>query len=65
MNMQNALLQEFDMEMAHTRKTLERVPEIDRRACRRRVEQCFSIETMVTGYEQVYQKIFEMETNKS
>src|SRR5206468_11360332 len=27
MNMQNALLQEFDMEMAHTRKTLERVPE--------------------------------------
>jgi uncharacterized damage-inducible protein DinB len=27
MNMQTVLLQEFDAEMAHTRKTLERVPE--------------------------------------
>ena len=33
---------------------LERLSEIDRRACRQRVEQHFSIETMVDGYERVY-----------
>jgi glycosyltransferase involved in cell wall biosynthesis len=38
---------------------LERLPEIDRHACRKRVEERFSIETMVRGYEQVYAKILE------
>ena len=38
---------------------LDGLSEIDRAACRRRVEQCFSIEKMVEGYEQVYQQIFE------
>ncbi|HLJ51713.1 MAG TPA: glycosyltransferase family 4 protein [Bryobacteraceae bacterium] len=42
-------------------RALERVSQIDRTACRNRVEQCFSIDTMVNGYEQVYRKIFEME----
>jgi len=42
-------------------RALERLPEIDRGACRRRVEQCFSIETMVQGYERVYGTIFERE----
>src|SRR5438128_8320178 len=39
---------------------LERLSEIDRRACRQRVQQYFSIETMVEGYEKVYEKIFDL-----
>jgi glycosyltransferase involved in cell wall biosynthesis len=39
---------------------LGRLSEIDRRACRQRVQQCFSIETMVEGYEQVYATIFDL-----
>jgi glycosyltransferase involved in cell wall biosynthesis len=42
-------------------RSLERIPEIDRRACRNRVQQYFSIETMVAGYEQVYSTIFDSE----
>jgi len=45
-------------------EVLERVPEIDRCACRRRVEECFSIDTMVRAYEQVYSMIFERERKK-
>jgi glycosyltransferase involved in cell wall biosynthesis len=40
---------------------VERVPEIDPRACRRRVERHFSIETMIESYERVYATIFERE----
>ena len=43
---------------------LNRLHEIDRAACRRRVEQRFSIETMVDGYERVYAKIFEREKRR-
>ncbi len=43
---------------------LERIAEIDRRACRRRVQKCFSIETMVEAYERVYTTIFELEASK-
>jgi glycosyltransferase involved in cell wall biosynthesis len=43
---------------------LERVPSIDRRQCRRRVEEHFSIQTMVKGYERVYATIFEQEESK-
>jgi glycosyltransferase involved in cell wall biosynthesis len=43
---------------------LKRVCEIDRAACRRRVRQCFSIETMVQGYERVYGTIFEVEARR-
>lgn len=39
---------------------VERVSGIDRRACRQRVEQYFSIETMVEGYERVYATIFDL-----
>jgi glycosyltransferase involved in cell wall biosynthesis len=42
-------------------ETLKRVHQIDRAACRRRVEQRFSIETMVQAYERVYCKIFRRE----
>jgi hypothetical protein len=42
-----------------------RVGEIDGRECRRHVEQHFSIQTMVRGYERVYQRIFELEAEKT
>jgi len=45
-------------------RALERIPEIDRHACRRRVRQHFSIETMVEGYEQVYSRIFDLEARR-
>ena len=45
-------------------QALGRIPEIDRRACRRRVEKCFSIDTMVEAYERVYTTIFEMEEKR-
>ena len=35
--------------------------EIDRVACRERVRQCFSIDTMVEAYERVYATIFDLE----
>jgi glycosyltransferase involved in cell wall biosynthesis len=40
-------------------EAVERVHGINRAACRRRVEQCFSIDTMVQAYEQVYRTIFD------
>src|SRR5256884_10014817 len=46
-------------------EALERVDEIDRLACRRRVQQCFSMETMVEAYERVYATIFYLEARKA
>ena len=45
-------------------RALERLGEIDRHACRQRVQECFSIETMVKAYERVYQTIFELEATR-
>ena len=45
-------------------QALGRLPEIDRLACRQRVEQLFSIDTMVAAYERVYATIFEREAKK-
>jgi len=42
-------------------EALKRVQQIDRSACRRRVQQCFSIETMVKAYERVYCTIFDLQ----
>ena len=42
-------------------QALGRIDKIDRKACRRRVEERFSIATMVDGYEHVYTSIFELE----
>src|ERR1700735_490683 len=41
-----------------------RISEIDRSACRNRVRQYFSIETMVDGYERVYSTIFDLEAER-
>jgi glycosyltransferase involved in cell wall biosynthesis len=45
-------------------RSLGRLGEIDRAACRRRVQEFFSIETMVAAYERVYQTIFEREAKR-
>jgi glycosyltransferase involved in cell wall biosynthesis len=50
--------------VAEAVRALGRVSEIDRPACRSRVRQHFSIETMVEGYERVYSTIFDLEANK-
>src|SRR3979490_571569 len=45
-------------------RALGRISEIDRRACRSRVQQYFSIDTMVEGYERVYSTIFDLEAKR-
>jgi glycosyltransferase involved in cell wall biosynthesis len=45
-------------------RSLDRLVEIDGEACRQRVQQCFSVETMVEAYERVYSAIFELEVRK-
>jgi glycosyltransferase involved in cell wall biosynthesis len=46
-------------------KVVEKIPEISREACRRRVEEHFSLDIMVDNYEKVYKKIFQLEALKS
>ncbi len=48
-------------EAAHA---LQRLCEIDRSACRRRVQQCFSIDTMVEAYERAYNTVFDLEAKR-
>jgi hypothetical protein len=43
---------------------LDRLSEIDPDACRRRVQRCFSVDTMVEGYERVYSTIFDSEMQR-
>ena len=45
-------------------QSLQRIPEIDRTACRQHVQKRFSIYAMVAAYELVYEKIFDQETQK-
>ena len=45
-------------------RALQRIPEIDGAACRRRVRECFSVDTMVAAYERVYAAIFEIEEKR-
>lgn len=41
-----------------------KIDSIDREQCRRRVEENFTIEHMVSGYEKVYEQIFQRESEK-
>jgi glycosyltransferase involved in cell wall biosynthesis len=50
--------------VAEAARVLGRISEIDRRACRSRVQQRFSIDTMVEKYEQVYSTIFDLEASR-
>jgi glycosyltransferase involved in cell wall biosynthesis len=45
-------------------RALGRIPEVDGRACRRHVEERFSVDTMVEAYESVYATIFEREERR-
>ena len=46
-------------------KAVEKIPEISRQACRKRVEENFSLDIMVENYEKVYHQIFQLEALKS
>ena len=50
--------------VAEAVRAVGRISEIDRRACRSRVRQYFSIDTMVEGYERVYSTIFDLEAKR-
>jgi glycosyltransferase involved in cell wall biosynthesis len=45
-------------------RALQRIPEIDGAACRRRVQDHFSVDTMVAAYESVYASIFQLEEKR-
>jgi len=46
-------------------KATQRIPSIERSACRRHVERHFTIEHMVAGYERVYKEIFRRESGSA
>ena len=50
--------------VAEAVRAVGRISEIDRRACRSRVQEHFSTETMVEGYERVYSTIFDLEAKR-
>ena len=45
-------------------EALKRLAEINRSDCRQRIQQHFSINNMVEGYERVYSRIFDLEAGK-
>ena len=46
-------------------RCLAQIPQIDRSACRERVQQRFSVNTMVQGYEGVYAAVLESERKRT
>jgi glycosyltransferase involved in cell wall biosynthesis len=52
-------------DVAEAVRALDGVSAIDDKACRRRVQERFSITTMVEAYEQVYARIFELGAPKA
>jgi glycosyltransferase involved in cell wall biosynthesis len=50
---------------ADAARCLEQVPRIDRGACRKRVAELFSMDTMVRQYERVYSMVLEAEAKKT
>jgi glycosyltransferase involved in cell wall biosynthesis len=42
-----------------------KIDRIDRNKCRQRVEENFTIDCMVSGYEKVYEEIFRKEAQKN
>ena len=45
-------------------QAISKIDTIDRKKCRRRVEDNFTIDKMVSGYEKVYEEIFRRESQK-
>ncbi len=48
-------------DVAGAAEAIGRADKIERAACRQRVEQNFTVDCMIDGYEKVYAKIFELE----
>jgi glycosyltransferase involved in cell wall biosynthesis len=46
-------------------EAVEKIPQISRQACRKRVEEKFSLEIMVKNYETVYNQIFKLEKKEA
>jgi len=51
--------------VAEAVEAVSKIEKIERRNCRLRVEENFTIERMVEKYEKVYEKIFELESQKT
>ncbi|MHC4265817.1 MAG: glycosyltransferase family 4 protein [Planctomycetota bacterium] len=45
-------------------QVIDKIDQIDRRKCRQHVEENFTIDCMVSKYEKVYERIFELEAQK-
>jgi len=45
-------------------EALEKIPTLSRAKCRERVKVKFSLDCMVTNYEQAYARLFELERQK-
>ncbi|TSA52435.1 MAG: glycosyltransferase family 4 protein, partial [Planctomycetaceae bacterium] len=45
-------------------EAVDKIEQIDRKKCRQRVEENFTIDKMVAGYEKVYEEIFRREAQK-
>jgi glycosyltransferase involved in cell wall biosynthesis len=50
--------------VGQTLRALERLPEIDGSQCRAHVQQHFSMDSMVEGYEHVYTTVFDQEAQR-
>jgi hypothetical protein len=46
-------------------QAIGKIDSIDRKKCRQRVEDNFTIDCMVSGYEKVYEEIFRREAQKA
>jgi glycosyltransferase involved in cell wall biosynthesis len=46
-------------------QVIKKIDNIDRKKCRQRVEENFTIDKMVSGYEKVYEEIFRRESQKN
>ena len=46
-------------------QAVKKIKKINRRKCRQRVEDNFTIDKMVDGYEKVYEEIFRLEAKKA
>ena len=46
-------------------EAIHRIGKIDRKKCRQRVEENFTIDCMVSGYEKVYEEIFRREAARN
>lgn len=51
--------------VARMAAAVKRIGQIDRRACRTRVEKYFSVKTMVDGYEKIYEKVLQLHSEKN